>query len=132
MHFSRLSLAGLAASQAAAVTLWATSYGGAGLGDGGVTTLKLDKADAGGYSLKQTAFLPGATSCGAQSSWLTKDAWNDVIYCVDEAWGLPNGTITSFKPSANGSLALFDTQKTLGSPVATVVYNDGKALVAAH
>lgn len=58
--------------------------------------------------------------------------YNDVVYCVDEAWGLANGTITSFKPTANGSLALFYTERTLASPVATVVYNGGAALVAAH
>jgi 6-phosphogluconolactonase (cycloisomerase 2 family) len=132
MHFSRLSLASLAASEAAAVSLWAASYGGAGLGDGGVASLKLDKADMGGYTLKQTSFLNGSTSCGAQSSWLTKDAWNNVIYCVDEAWGLANGSVTSFHSSANGSLALFDKVTTIGSPVSTVVYNGGAALAAAH
>jgi hypothetical protein len=86
----------------------------------------------GGYTLTQTAFLNGSTSCGVDASWLTKDSYNDVVYCVDEAWGLPNGSITSFKPSANGSLSLFDTESTLASPVATIVYNGGAALVAAH
>jgi Lactonase, 7-bladed beta-propeller len=132
MHFSRLSLASFAATQVAAVTLWASSYGGAGLGDGGVTTLKLDKADMGGYTLKKTSFLNGTTSCGAQSSWLTKDAWNNVIYCVDEAWGQANGSMTSFHTSPDGSLTLFDKQLTLGSPVSTVLYNGGAALAAAH
>jgi len=132
MHFSRLSLAALAASQASAVTLWATSYGDAGLGYGGVTTLKLDQSPTGAYTLLPTSFLNGTSSCGDQSSWLTKDSYNDVIYCVDEAWGLANGSITSFKPSTNGSLTLFDKEMTLGSPVATVVYNGGAALVAAH
>ena len=126
MHFSRVSLSGLLVSQAAAVNLWATSYGG------GVTSLRLDNATMGGYTLTQTAFLNGTVSCGVDSSWLTKDPYNDVVYCVDEAWGLTNGSITSFKPSANGSLSLFDTQSTLASPVCTIVYNDGKALVAAH
>jgi hypothetical protein len=126
MHFSRVTVSGLLATQAAAVNLWATSY------SGGVTSLRLDQAPMGGYTLAQTAFLNGSASCGVGASWLTKDSYNDVVYCVDEAWGLPNGSITSFKPSANGSLSLFDTESTLASPVATIVYNGGAALVAAH
>jgi hypothetical protein len=125
MHFSRLTLAGLAGSQAAAVTLWATAY------NGGVFSLNLAQ-NKGGYTLTEAAIPGGSTACGIDASWLTKDKYNDVVYCVDEAWGLANGTITSFKPTANGSLALFDTESTLASPVATVVYNGGAALVAAH
>jgi len=132
MHVSHLSLLAFTASQAAAVTLWATSYGDSGLGYGGVTSLNLDQSATGAYTLTATAFLNGTSSCGDQSSWLTKDSSNDVIYCVDEAWGLANGSITSFKPSTNGSLVLFDKETTLASPVATVVYNGGAALVAAH
>jgi hypothetical protein len=132
MHVSHLSIVAFTASQAVAVTLWATSYGDSGLGYGGVTSLNLDQSATGAYTLTATAFLNGTSSCGDQSSWLTKDSYNDVIYCVDEAWGLANGSITSFKPSANGSLVLFDKETTLASPVATVVYNGGAALVAAH
>ena len=126
MHFSRITLASLAASQAAAVTLWATAY------NGGVYSLNLDQEDQGGYTLTGAAIPGGSTACGVDASWLTKDKYNDVVYCVDEAWGLANGTINSFKPTANGSLALFDKESTLASPVATVVYNGGAALVAAH
>lgn len=125
MHFSRLSLAGLALSQAAAVTLWASAY------NSGVFSLTLEQVE-GGYTLTGEPIPGGSTACGIYVSWLTKDQYDNVVYCVDEAWGLANGTITSFKPTSNGSLALFDTERTLASPVATVVYNGGAALVAAH
>lgn len=126
MRFSKLSLSTLAVPQAAAVNLWATSYGG------GVATLNLWQGGPGQYALNVTAFLNGTTSCGPEASWLTKYSAKNVVYCVDEAWGQPNGSVTSFNISKDGTLALFDTQVTLGSPVSTVVYNDGKALAVAH
>ncbi len=126
MRFSSISLSALAVSQVAAVNLWATSYGG------GITSLKLRQGATGEYALNTTAFLNGTTSCGPQASWLTKYSMKNVVYCVDEAWGQPNGSITSFNVSQDGTLGLFDTQVTLGSPVSTVVYNDGKALAVAH
>jgi hypothetical protein len=125
MHFSRQALAGLALSQVAAVTLWATTY------NGGVFPLNLEQGK-GEYTLTGEPIPGGSMACGVDASWLTKDQYNDVVYCVDEAWGLANGTITSFKPTSNGSLALFDREVMLGSPVATGVYNGGTALVAAH
>ena len=129
MLFSRLSISALAVSQASAVTLWATSY------FGGLFSLELGKTAAGGYSLAQTSYQNGtgtdATGCGPDASWLTVNAKKDVVYCVDEAWGMANGTIYAYN-NMNGTLKLFNTTTTLQSPVSTVIYNGGKALAAAH
>ena len=48
------------------------------------------------------------------------------------ALSTPNGTVTAYNTSKSGLLNLIDSQPTVVGPVSTVVYNDGKALVAAH
>jgi hypothetical protein len=62
MHFSRITLAGLASSHAAAVTLWATAY------NGGVFSLNLEQGK-GGYTLTGAAIPGGSTACGIDASW---------------------------------------------------------------
>jgi hypothetical protein len=40
--------------------------------------------------------------------------------------------MTAYNISKSGILNLIDSQSTVVGPVSTVVYNDGKALAAAH
>ncbi|PMD35842.1 3-carboxymuconate cyclase-like protein-like protein [Hyaloscypha variabilis F] len=126
MRFQHVSAGGLATS-AVAVNLYVSSYSGI------VTSLQLAPSaqgpGIGGYVLTTTASNNGS---GPQPSWLTKDSYNDVIYCVDEAFSTPNGTVTAYTTSKSGPLTLIDSQPTVIGPVSTVVYNDGKALAAAH
>ncbi len=129
MRFQYASIGALVPSSAVAVKLWASSYGG------GLAALELGPSSlttGASLTLSTTAFLNGTGTCGPEASWLTKDSYNNVVYCVDEAWGNPNGSITSFKSSDNRNVTLFDTQVTLASPVSSVVYNGGKALAVAH
>lgn len=42
------------------------------------------------------------------------------------------GSIAAYTTSPSGELTQFDRHGTLAGPVSTVVYNGGKALVAAH
>ncbi len=119
MHL--LTLSGLVTS-AVATQLYVSSYAGT------VTSVTLNKG-ANAYSISAGAVNTG---CGAQASWLTKDSYNSVIYCVDEAFSTPNGSVSSFKTSASGVLTQIDKHDTFVGPVSTVVFNGGKSLAAAH
>jgi hypothetical protein len=109
-------------SSVAATNLYVSSYGG------NITSLRLSASPHGGYTLETTALNDGSAP---SPSWLTKDEYNDVIYCVDEALSGGNGSIASYKPSTDGTLTIIDRHATLNGPVSTVVYNEGKALAAA-
>jgi Lactonase, 7-bladed beta-propeller len=122
MRFNRLPLGSLATS-AVATNLWVSSY------TGDITSLHLSPLPKGGYSLIEVAINNGSAP---QPSWLTKDECNGVIYCLNEAFSGPNGTIASYKASANGVLTQVDIHNTIIGPVSSVVYNGGKALAVAH
>lgn len=89
--------------QAAATLLYATTYLDT------ITTLSLK-----GSSLQAIASTPG---CGANSSWLTPDYANNRIYCLDEGLTTPNGTLSSFALTSNGTLSQLDIVDTLSGPV---------------
>ena len=122
MRFHRLPLGSLVTS-AVATNLWVSSYVGE------IASLQLSYLPKGGYSLTEVAVNDGSAP---QPSWLTKNEYNDVVYCVNEDFGGPNGTIASYKPSGNGVLTQIDIHKTIIGPVSSVVYNNGTALAAAH
>lgn len=107
MFKDALSSAGMAAlvlpGQAAATLLYATTYLDT------ITTLSLK-----GSSLQAVA---STTGCGANSSWLTPDYANNRIYCLDEGLTTPNGTLSSFALTSNGSLSQLDIVDTLSGPV---------------
>lgn len=107
MFKESLSSAGMAAlalpGQTAATLLYATTYLDT------ITTLSLK-----GSSLQAIASTPG---CGANSSWLTPDYANNVIYCLDEGLTTPNGTLSSFALTSNGTLSQLDIVDTLSGPV---------------
>ncbi|KAI0185790.1 YkgB protein [Xylaria flabelliformis] len=98
--------AGLLAGSTSATRLYVTSYAGT------VTTLDLAE---GATSKLET--VTSTTACGAQPSWLTLDYSKSFVYCLDEAWGAPTGSITSFYTNANGSLTPLDTATLIAGPV---------------
>ncbi|KAK0715709.1 Lactonase, 7-bladed beta-propeller-domain-containing protein [Lasiosphaeris hirsuta] len=107
---------GLALLGAASASLiHITSYAGT------ITTLNLTLP----YSTEPATLtnLSATTACGEKPSWLT--LVDDVLYCVDEAWGKDNGTLASFKVAPEGTLTLLNKVDTIGGPVSTVVYGDG-------
>ncbi len=122
MRLSQLSLGGFVSS-ALATNLWISSYAG------NITSVQFIQSPSGAYSLKAVSTNDG---CAPQASWLTKDEYNDAVYCVEEGFAGPNGTISSYKTSASGELTLIDEHSTIDGPVATVLYNGGKELVNAH
>lgn len=107
MFKDALSSAGMSAlvlpGQAAATLLYATTYLDT------ITTLSLK-----GSSLQAIASTPG---CGANSSWLTPDYDNNRIFCLDEGLTTPNGTLSSFALTSNGTLSQLDIVDTLSGPV---------------
>jgi hypothetical protein len=105
-----------------AVNLYVSSYAGT------ITTLQLSR-DEYGYSLETLAVNSGSAP---QPSWLEKNKYNGIIYCVNEDWNRKNGTIASYRASASGALTQIDIHDTIGGPVSEVVYNGGKGLAVAH
>jgi 6-phosphogluconolactonase (cycloisomerase 2 family) len=122
MRVHSSSLGGFVTSDLA-TNLWVSSYVGE------ITSLQLSHLPKGGYSLIEVAVNNGSA---LQPSWLTKNEYKDVVYCVNEAFNGPNGTIATYKPSANGVLSQIDVQSTIIGPVSAIVYNGGKGLAAAH
>lgn len=117
-----LPLSGLVTS-AVATNLYVSSYSGT------ITSLELTSSPNGTYSLRQVAVNDGSEP---NPSWLTKDKYNDVIYCVDEGLSVPNGSLASYSTSPSGKLTQIDRHTVISGPVSSVVYNCGKGLALAH
>lgn len=134
MRFSRSGAATLAlgvAQPAAAVLVYVTSYSGT------LTSLNLTLTDAGANStsgptanIQQLAVNAG---CAPQASWLTLDKPNGILYCLDESFGNPNGSLSSYKTSANGTLTQLKRVETPAGPVYATIYGEGgKGLAVAE
>lgn len=65
-----------------ATNLYVSSYIGT------ITSLRLTESSNGSYSLRQVAVNKGSEP---NPSWLTKDHYNNIIYCADEGLTVPNG-----------------------------------------
>lgn len=123
MHVSALlPLGGLVTSRLA-TNLYVSSYAGT------ITSLQLNQERDGSFSLSEVAVNDGSYP---NPSWLTKDEYNDVVYCVDEGLTVPNGSLASYKTSASGVLTQIDRHTVISGPVSSIVYNGGKALAVAH
>jgi 6-phosphogluconolactonase (cycloisomerase 2 family) len=107
---------GLAASlfgeSTTAQNLFAASYAGS------VYSLALDQAN-GSLELSTRS---RSTECGISPSWLMHDSTNGVLYCLNEAIGASNGSITSFNTHGNGSLDAINTLTVPGGPVMSAIY----------
>ncbi|KAI8628302.1 putative isomerase YbhE [Xylariaceae sp. FL1651] len=110
--------AGLLAGSASATLLYVTSYAGT------VTTLDLVQSSV----ERSTATLETVTSttaCGTNPSWLALDYSKSLLYCLDEAWDKPAGTVTSFYTNANGSLTPLAEVEVIAGPVSIAEYGVG-------
>ena len=112
---SFLSLALPTASSA--TLMYVTSYAGT------LTTLNLTTPAVGDNSSKASLAQVSVTDgCAGSTSWLTLDSANNILYCLDEAFASPNGTLVTFRTSDNGTLTQLDKVPTLGGPVSAVLY----------
>ncbi|GKZ72619.1 hypothetical protein AnigIFM63309_011582 [Aspergillus niger] len=113
MKFSVVPLL-FGATSAVASRLYAASYAGT------VTTLSLSQSSKGHYELETVA---QSTDCGTNPSWLMLDHDNRVLYCLDEAVDLANGTLTSFAIRPNGTLSKVVQLETIAGPVMSQFYS---------
>ncbi|KAJ9132520.1 Lactonase, 7-bladed beta-propeller-domain-containing protein [Pleurostoma richardsiae] len=129
-----LSAAGVAATalprvplhSSATALLYVSSYAGT------ITTLNLTVP---GANTTEASLLPIAstTGCAPNPSWLTLDYPNSVLYCLDEGLSTPNGTLSSYKTSVDGSLVQLDKVNTISGPVSAVIYGAcGRGLALAE
>lgn len=122
MRFQIPLLSG-AVTSSVATNLYVSSYSGT------ITSLQLGQSANGSYSLKTVAINNGSEP---NPSWLTKDEYNDIVYCVDEGLSVPNGSLASYQTSASGVLTQLDRHTVISGPVSSIVYNGGKAFAVAH
>ncbi|KAI0520821.1 Lactonase, 7-bladed beta-propeller-domain-containing protein [Xylaria bambusicola] len=106
--------AGLLAGSTSATLLYVTSYAGT------VTTLDLVE----GATTKLDT-VASTTACGANPSWLALDYSKSFLYCLDEAWGQPTGTVTSFYTYANGTLVPLAAADVIAGPVSIAEFGVG-------
>ncbi|KAI0403733.1 Lactonase, 7-bladed beta-propeller-domain-containing protein [Xylaria palmicola] len=104
----------LLAGSTSATLLYVTSYAGT------VTTLDLVEG-----ATTKLETLASTTACGANPSWLALDYSKSFVYCLDEAWGQPTGSVTSFYTHANGSLTPLATADVVAGPVSIAEFGVG-------
>ncbi|KAF4626368.1 hypothetical protein G7Y89_g11791 [Cudoniella acicularis] len=110
-------------STAVCTNLYVSSYAG------DITSLQLIKSADDTYSLTKIAANNGSSP---SPTWLEKDSKTGIVYGLDEGFTSPNGSISSYKPSSSGVLTQIDRHLTLGGPVSSILYNEGKSLAVAH
>ncbi|QSZ34222.1 hypothetical protein DSL72_005812 [Monilinia vaccinii-corymbosi] len=96
---------------------------------GTISTLQLSKSLDGSYALNTIAVNNVTTD---NPSWLQKDPHTGVLYCLNEGFSGPNGSISSFEIAKDGSLSLLQNSNTSGGPVSSILFNKGKSLAVAH
>ena len=93
-----------------AITLFAADSGG------NVTTLSLDVGTGKNASLVASH---RTTECATNPSWLTLDATNRILYCIDRASNSAvNGSLNSFSVDNGGALVHIDRIPVSSSGVA--------------
>lgn len=120
MHFSPRNLL---VNGTITANLFVSSYVGT------ISTLQLSRTSEGVYSLNAIAVNNDTLD---NPSWLHKDPHNGVLYCLNEGLSVPNGSISSYKVAADGTLSLLGNGPTISGPVSSILFNGGKALAAAH
>jgi len=95
-----------------------TSYAGT------LTTLRLTLGSGSEITTQSSLQSITATAeCGANPGWLS--LVGDVLYCLDEGFGKPNGTLASFRVGPSGQLTLLNKTLTVAGPVSAVVFGEG-------
>jgi 6-phosphogluconolactonase (cycloisomerase 2 family) len=108
--FSIFFAASLFGHAALATKLYAASYAGL------VTSLDFSESN-------ELSTLSQTTECGSSPSWLMLDSPNSVLYCLDEAIGASNGTITALRTHPDGTLTKLAQLKTPAGPVMSAMYS---------
>ncbi|OQE20917.1 hypothetical protein PENFLA_c015G01933 [Penicillium flavigenum] len=108
--FSVFFVASLFGHAALATKLYAASYAG--------FVTSLDFSDS-----NELSTLSQTTECGSSPSWLMLDSPNSVLYCLDEAIGASNGTITTLRTHPDGTLSKLAQLKTPAGPVMSAMYS---------
>uniref|UniRef100_A0A8H7TVL7 6-phosphogluconolactonase n=1 Tax=Bionectria ochroleuca TaxID=29856 RepID=A0A8H7TVL7_BIOOC len=117
MHSKSFMLSQLLLGQAYATYLYTSSYSGV------VSTLQ--------WTESGLETISSTTECGGSASWLTLA--DDLLYCTDEAWSTPEGSVSTFKTLADGSLELLGKKSTRQGAVSAVVYGkDDSGLALAY
>lgn len=106
MHSNQLLLLGLAPANVFGAILYATHYTGT------LSVLSLDDSSL--------TVVSSEKSCGPGPSWVTFDAANKVLYCVDET--NQGGSLNAFDADAEGGLTATASAKLLGNPVHSALY----------
>ena len=101
--------------------LFVSSYSGK------VTTLDLKGigAPCAGGSVPVLKEIASSDGCSTSPSWLTLDHPKSTLYCIDEGLATPQGSLSSFKTNADGSLTKLDLVSTPNGPVSGVLYGPG-------
>jgi hypothetical protein len=103
-----------------ATLLYVSSYAGT------ITTLSLSlPASSNATGEGHLRAIASTQGCAPNPSWLTLDYPKSILYCADEGLTGPNGTLSSYKTSENGTLVQLDKIDTLSGPVSTVIYGTG-------
>lgn len=113
---------------AMATFLYVSSYSGI------VTTLNLTLPSQ-NASLASTTLesVSSSTGCAQTPSWLTLDATNGVLYCLDRGSSTVSGSLSSFQVANDGSLSHLDRVDMIYGAVSSVIYGDTSAgLAVAH
>jgi 6-phosphogluconolactonase (cycloisomerase 2 family) len=101
----------------AATNLYISSY------DGNVTSLSLTKSGS-AFDLSVSSRDQG---CAPNPSWLTWDKESRALYCLDEGFTTPNGSITTYMADVNGTLAFQQhLDLTAPAPVSGVIFGKDK------
>ncbi|KAJ3486821.1 hypothetical protein NLG97_g6537 [Lecanicillium saksenae] len=120
-NWLKLAYLSLAAREAAASLLYASSY------DGKISTLNVTDA-AGSDNPSSMKIVTTSKGCGANPSWLRLDHANALLYCVDEGFDT-GGSLSALRTNDDGSLTALDTEATKVSPVSAVFFgNHGLAM----
>ena len=107
MYWSSLALL---AAAALAENLYATDYSG--------QVFSVSLSNSSGFSLTKTTQLQ---ACGGMPSWLEFDSQTRTLYCADESFQ-PNGTLSTFAATENGTLIQLASVTTLGGGVNGAIY----------
>ena len=105
-------IAFVGAVSAGPVNLFAASYAG------NISTLSFGETPGGNYSLTNLFSSPAPVN----TSWLTLDKQHGILYSVDEALNLPNGSVSSFSVDPDGSLKPLNRVTSITGDVSSVIY----------
>ncbi|KAL2267689.1 hypothetical protein VTJ83DRAFT_4966 [Remersonia thermophila] len=110
-------------STAESAHLWVTTYPAVWGQSGKVITLQLAHS--------RLTSVAESEACGVNPSWLTQAG--DVLYCVNEAWGAPQGDLYALAIGSNAAVTRLGGAKTRPGPVSNTVYgNNGRGLAVAN